>query len=235
MGVFVHVDCGDRPGGDCVARTRFAGQLVTRRIAPVADYQLIGRSAKEVRDGVISEHERYSRWTEPGLCLFARLLERSAKNFLSEPLDTPVMTVTLSVGREALQSTAVETLVVQRKDDECLAVLSTNVRKDLVWIDAVSADQSLRSALLQVFAWVFRWHPRMPPVPAPLTSVPIQKSAAGPVVALGDIPQHARAHFVQQLGLTHWPAVVPAFLWLYWIGVDVNLEALRSHQATKAA
>ena len=103
-------------------------------------------------------------------------------------------------------------------------ILYSESQKALMW------ERWKKGESLQQIAQLFDrnhssvWHQQSGPLPAPLTQVPIRQGLEGPLVILADIPTHPRAHFARCLHLDDSETVVPASLWLYFIG-EIQGEA----------
>ncbi|MDM0053554.1 hypothetical protein [Variovorax sp. J22R115] len=221
MAIYVRIDTGRSASdtrSDCL---RFFGSIVASRLAPVADYTLHGWARGEPYEShPISRLEHYSRWSEPGLALAARLIDNSPPSFLADRLEALPLTAAFSVGASPLDAVEVEVLTVDVQDRMFWAALSTPVKNLLTCVLPLDSGMPLRAAFLQCCFGVLDWHLHPSPIPEPLTSVPVRQGKSGPVVALPDIPAHPRAHLVQRLGLKSWPPSVPADLWLNFIGPD---------------
>jgi hypothetical protein len=221
MAVFVRIDTGETLDDGSKASLRFVGSIVASQLTPVADYILVGWARGDA-DGFhfVARQERYSRWSEPGLALAARLIDNSPSSFLANRLEALPLTAAFSVGASPLNAVEIEVLTVDVQDGTFWAALTTPSKNLLTCVLPVDLGMPLRAAFLQCCFGVLDWHLHPSPIPAPLTSIPIRQGQSGPAVALSDIPAHPRAHLVQRLGLKSWPPLVPADLWLNFIGPE---------------
>ena len=217
MGVFVRVEAGDDARGSMPPALRFLGTVVVDEMRAVANYELL--DVREPNDcHCIARLEQYPRWSEPGLALFARLIERSEPAFLADSFDELPLRLTLSVGPSPMHARVVERITTQKVLDSFGAEMVSEVRQTTVRLPTVRPDSMLRDVVLEASRWIFGWHRRSGPLPAPLTQVAIHHGPDGPAVALADIPPHARAYFVRYLNLNDSETVAPARLWLDFIG-----------------
>jgi hypothetical protein len=226
MAVFVRIDTGGALDDGSKASLRFVGSIVASQLTPIADYSLDGWARGDA-DGFhfVARQERYSRWSELGLALAARLIDKSSPSFLADRLEALPLTASFSVGASPLDAVEVEALTVDVHDGTFWAALTTPSKNLLTCVLPLDSGMPLRAAFLQCCFSVLDWHLHPSPIPAPLTSVPIRQSQSGPVVALSDIPAHPRAHLVQRLGLKSWLPFVPADLWLNFIGPEAASAA----------
>jgi len=221
MAVFVRIDTGGALDDGSRASLRFVGSIVASQLTPVADYSLDGWARGDA-DGFhfVARLERYSRWSELGLALAARLIDNAPPSFLADRLEALPLTAAFSVGVSPSDAIEVEVLTVDVQDGTFWAALTTPVRNLLIYVLPIDSGMTLRAAFLQCCFDVFDWHLHPSPIPEPLTSVPIRQGQSGLAVALSDIPAHPRAHLAQRLGLKSWLPFVPADLWLNFIGPE---------------
>jgi hypothetical protein len=218
MGVFVRIEAGDDARSSRSPALRFLGMVVVDEMRAVANYELRHVIREAHDDHCIARLEAYPRWSEPGLALVARLVGRSEPGFLADSFGEHPLRITLSVGPSPMGARVVERITTQKVLESFGAVMISEVRQIEARMPLLRPDATLRDAVLEVSRWTFGWHQQSGPLPAPLTEVPIRQGPDGPLVALADIPPHARAHFARCLHLDDSETVAPAQLWLYFIG-----------------
>jgi hypothetical protein len=217
MGVFVRIETGDQwPDSDFPA-PRFLGMLIPDEIQAVTNYELVRLPLEWRAYQPVIRIEQYPRWSEPGLALLARLVEKSEPSFLAEPLRALPLTIALSVGASPASSEAVELITTERGLHGFGVVFVSQIRHEVVRMPLPHPDVTLRDAVLELCRRVFRWHRQCGPLPAPLSEVPIREDIEGPVVAIADIPPHPRAYLWLRYGLDDSATTVPAQLWLDFI------------------
>jgi hypothetical protein len=217
MGVFVRIETGDQWPDSDFPEPRFLGSLVADEIQAVTNYELVRLPLDWREDQPFIRIERYPRWSEPGLALLARLVEKSEPSFLAEPLRSLPLTIALSVGASPDSSEVVELITTERGLHGFGVVFVSQVRHEVVRMPLPHPDITLRDAVLELCRTVFRWHRQCGPLPAPLSHVSIREGVEGPVVAIEDIPPHPRAYIRLRYDLDDSATTVPARLWLDFI------------------
>ena len=169
------------------------GCVGCERIAPVTDYQLV--TAGEDGDTAITALLGYSRWTEEAFGLLARLLARHPRNSKMDALGTRLRS-SIYLGRtpetarllEQVDANLVDgTLSVSFQDEFGRRVRTHPARDGYLH----PFDLLIHAARLAVWG-----KDEEPPIPAPLTDVPVVvEEGVLPYVLARDMPAFARRHF----------------------------------------
>ncbi|WP_298933333.1 hypothetical protein [uncultured Ramlibacter sp.] len=202
------------------AAPAFIGALVVDKMGAIASYKLLDMTSGGPIGQAVARLARYSRWSEPGLALASRLIERTDSDILVRRLQSLPVVMELCIGPSVGVWRVVERLSIAEQHGRLQAELSSDFRSVQVAVPPLPVDVTVGDALVSAARWVFDWHPGIPAIPAPLTEIPLTNTPGGVVVALADIPHHPRCYFVQQMGLADWPPTAPVRRWWRFIGED---------------
>jgi hypothetical protein len=187
------------PGGGQPAPHVF-GCIGCNLIAPVTAYQLVQARSKNAT--VVTSLDDYSRWTEPAFGLLARLLSRRGSGASERESDGAVDCAIL-LGRDLYTSRPIERLVGRVEDGLLHVSLSSELGAH---VDAQPARSHYARVgdLIEHAARIAVWGADAePPMPPPLTAVPIRYGDGAPHVLEADMPPHPRRYFVaRQAGRT---------------------------------
>lgn len=174
------------------------GAVGCDRITPEADYTLLVRNF----DGTACQCrlENYPRWTEPAVALVVRLLAQLPAERRS-CIDGPVEYVGASVYlRSGLETTRpLEHLVVRRQSNRIVVEHADEF--DSREVIAASRDEYRTPLdLMEHGGRLAVWgSDTIPPMPAPLTTVPVELVGGMSIVHERDIPGFVRPHFVARM------------------------------------
>lgn len=147
MGVFVRVEAGDDARGSMPPALRFLGTAVVDEMRAVANYELLDAMREPNDYHCIARLEQYPRWSEPGLALFARLIERSEPDFLDDWFDELPLRITLTL--DDLRSELAIWLSARGPG----AVLVCDLKRDVVQLRQIMPEGLPPSISLQVLGW----------------------------------------------------------------------------------
>lgn len=186
--LFVSIIEQDRP-------PHVLGAIACIRLQPVTDYVWLRPFEEHYQVEVVLRD--YSRWSEPATGLLARLLARRSADAVRKPL-VQGFTCQLRVGQHVDRTRLIEQLDVTLVGPE----LSVVHRDELV-IDRKTAprrdEYATLDSLLVHAARLSAWGADTePPIPAPLSQVPIRELHGQQVVFEVDMPLHARRHFLHR-------------------------------------
>lgn len=170
------------------------GCIGCERIAPVTDYKLV--TAGEDGDTAITTLLGYSRWTEEAFGLCARLMARHPRNPEIDAAKSTQLCSSIYLGRAVETARLLEQVNAKFED----GMLHVSFHDEAVRRECTqpARDKYLhRSDLLIHAARVAIWgKDEEPPIPAPLTDVPVVANDSElPYVLARDIPTFARRHF----------------------------------------
>lgn len=176
------------------------GCIGCEQISPVNDYHLVASNG--VDDHHVTTLADYSRWTEPAYALLARLLRHHPRGSAVDATG-PSLRSTIHLGQSVASGRPVERLEA-RIVDGCLQVTHHDGVHTRRVISPARAVYPQPVDLLEHAARIAVWRiDAEPPVPPPLTQVPIHDDGGPPYVLAMDIPAFARRHFKQRrLGCT---------------------------------
>jgi hypothetical protein len=184
----------------CQVITRGAQPLVLGyigciRVAPLSTYSFT-RPSGSLWEPIAEVHE-YARWSESAFGLLARLLRLLPLN--ERPWKyLPQFTCELCLGSSSW-SRRIEHLKVQVNSDR----LSVELRDELWCHRATALAAGEYADLVDVLLHAARiavWGAdEQPPIPAPLTSIPVHRTSGGVACVFEhDMPPHARRHFLRK-------------------------------------
>jgi hypothetical protein len=180
---------------------RLFGYIGCEQIAPVADYRLVATlvAGKEL----VTTLPGYSRWTEPAYALLARLIGLR----LHAPPDTGLggshLRSTIYLGRDFCTARPIERLDGRIEGGYLLASIKGEVDSGVIR-ERVRSHYAHPLELLEHAARLAVWlADAEPPVPPPLTAVPVHDDGGLPYVLAEDIPAFPRRAFERRrLGCT---------------------------------
>jgi hypothetical protein len=219
MGVYVWIEWG---GGDFEPSLprlpMFVGEITAAEIVPVADYELRQILPPADDEVSVATLDQYPRWSEPGLALAARLIDRSDAQFLAQPVELPLR-ISLAIGPTPVTARIAEQATLLSLEGILAAAFSSGGRHVQACVPASVAHLPIRLAVLEVIRYAMGWQTPLGPMPAPLSDVPVRQAADGSgFVRLDDVPPHPRFHLGRRLRLTDDVETVPAQDWFRFIG-----------------
>lgn len=203
-----------RPGGPETT----IGWVTVDRHSPVATYTL----CTAAQDGSLIEADlEYSRWSEPAVALVARCYALlPAPSLLVGLESTGFLGVALSFGRAPGVRQPIERAY-------CWEYQSRVV---VDWHDGAEPAETVTSAsvgatdvscvLLQTLT-LEAWHTdAIPPVPPPLSDIPVVTHNGRRGVRLAGVPRHARRHLERRAAYAVFDGHVAELAWRQFIGND---------------
>lgn len=193
------------------------GAIGCMRLRPVTDYVWLRPFEEHYQVEVVLRD--YSRWSEPATGLLARLLARRPADGPRQPALRHFQCQML-VGRDVEHARVVEQLAVFVVGE----TLATELRDELSSRRRTTKRRAEYASLDDVLVHAARvsvWgSDEEPPIPTPLTEVPIRKVRGMDVVLESDIPAHPRKHFAHRCEGSTVPfaGAVFAHSWLNFIG-----------------
>jgi len=171
------------------------GCIGCERIAPVNEYLLV-ESGIAGAAGVTTLPD-YSRWTEPACGLLARLVSRHPRNPRAEEAGA-YLSCTVYFGRKLDTARRIEHLDARIVGATLHASLADEFEVRRIEI-AARKHYAHPLDLLEHAARVAVWGAdEEPPVPPPLTGVPIHDDGGQPYVLAKDIPTYPRRYFEER-------------------------------------
>jgi len=223
MSVYVQItqETGDSP--QKVESRSLMAEMCCDVLAPIANYVLLDL----VSYVPLAALRKYSRWSEPGLCLFLRLLQSSPQAVWARPTWARCLTVSLVIGPRPASTLEVERVRMEL-DGSAMTVswLSTmSLPTQTVCSVPESPNRTLRGVIGRGLASAFGWGAEVAPMPQPLSEVPIRKMPTGrEYVLVRDIPVHPRAHFLRRYGIPFDSPAASATDWRTFIGSNALIR-----------
>lgn len=187
------------------------GVLGCERIAPVADY--IWASVSNGTVTPVATLRAYSRWTEPAAALLARLLAIAPGDKTDWPL-VERFTCEVRLGSRYGTGRLIESIDVVTELDYVHVTHRDELGEHSTRGPARAHYASLAELLTHAARLAVWGVDIVPPIPEPLTTVPVHKDDCGHAYVLErDMPEHVRRHVVaRKVGCTQ-PKLGAFFEW----------------------
>ena len=174
--------------------------LGCEQIAPVNDYHLI--ASDSAGETTITRLNDYSRWTEPAFALLSRLAKLHPRDLGAAEPGTHLRS-TIYLGRNLETARPIERLDARIVEGH----LQASIEDDFGMRRSKQAARKSYTHPLDMLEHAARlaiWLTDVePPIPPPLTEVPIRDDGGQPYVLAADIPAFPRRFFEQRrLGCT---------------------------------